>query len=712
MPTLQETAYPRLKSRPSARDLAALYTPSPDEIALAQSSTHGEVALLGFLVLLKTFQRLGYFILVAQVPSPILEQIARATHTEAALPALSGYDTSGTRFRHLNVIRQHLQIRPSGPHARHAMLLAMKEAARTKEHLADLVNVGIEELIRQRYELPGFDTLARGARHVRAVLYRQFYHQVEAALTKEEIDRIEALFVPEPSTRYTPWNTLKQEPGNPSLTHLKSWLDRLAWLAGYPLGETLLAGIPDAKVRHFAAEAKTLDAARLLAMEPRKRHTLAASLLRVQSARVRDDLAEMLIKRMAAIHQKGKEALQAYHASHQQRTDELVRTLRELITAYRTPGTDRERLAALEALLPDRGEDVLRRCGDHLTYAGDNYLPFLWPFFKSHRAPLFRLLRSLSFRATTQDTAFEKTLRFVLDHEHQIGEWWLLPKAEGGEPGSPIPDLSWIPDAWWRLISEERTREAPPRRLRRRPFEACVFSQLREELKSGDLCILGSDQFSDYRDQLLSWEEYHRDVADYGKQVGLPIEGAAFVAHMKTRLTEEVQATDQAFPDNADLRIEKGEPILRRPERVPLLSGLREFELTIAERLEPSSVLEVLRDTDHWLHWTRFFGPISGHDAKLDDAPSRYLATVFGYGCHLGPTQTARSLGTVDRRQLAWIHRRHITEEGLDRAIREVINAYHRFALPRQWGSGKHASADGTKWDLYEQNLLAEYHIR
>jgi TnpA family transposase len=27
-------------------------------------------------------------------------------------------------------------------------------------------------------------------------------------------------------------------------------------------------------------------------------------------------------------------------------------------------------------------------------------------------------------------------------------------------------------------------------------------------------------------------------------------------------------------------------------------------------------------------------------------------------------------------------------------------------------GSGKHASADGTRWDLYEQNLLSEYHIR
>jgi TnpA family transposase len=41
-----------------------------------------------------------------------------------------------------------------------------------------------------------------------------------------------------------------------------------------------------------------------------------------------------------------------------------------------------------------------------------------------------------------------------------------------------------------------------------------------------------------------------------------------------------------------------------------------------------------------------------------------------------------------------------------------VINEYNKFALPKLWGSGKSAAADGTKWDIYEQNLLSEYHIR
>lgn len=38
--------------------------------------------------------------------------------------------------------------------------------------------------------------------------------------------------------------------------------------------------------------------------------------------------------------------------------------------------------------------------------------------------------------------------------------------------------------------------------------------------------------------------------------------------------------------------------------------------------------------------------------------------------------------------------------------------SYNRFSLPRYWGNGKHVSADGTKWNMYEKNLLSEYYIR
>ena len=62
MPTVHETVYPRLKSAPSRRELIDLYTPTEGELELAERSSKGEPARLAFLVLLKTFQRLGYFV--------------------------------------------------------------------------------------------------------------------------------------------------------------------------------------------------------------------------------------------------------------------------------------------------------------------------------------------------------------------------------------------------------------------------------------------------------------------------------------------------------------------------------------------------------------------------------------------------------------------------------------------------------------------------
>jgi TnpA family transposase len=123
-------------------------------------------------------------------------------------------------------------------------------------------------------------------------------------------------------------------------------------------------------------------------------------------------------------------------------------------------------------------------------------------------------------------------------------------------------------------------------------------------------------------------------------------------------------------------------------------------------------IVDALVDTEHWLYWTRHFGPLSGHDAKVDQPRERYVLTVFCYGCNLGPTQTARSIKDLDRFKLAFLNQRHITEASLNEAIATVVDTYVKFPLQRLWGLGHSASADGMKWDLYPQTLMSEYHIR
>ncbi|HEX9868214.1 MAG TPA: transposase, partial [Candidatus Tectomicrobia bacterium] len=201
-------------------------------------------------------------------------------------------------------------------------------------------------------------------------------------------------------------------------------------------------------------------------------------------------------------------------------------------------------------------------------------------------------------------------------------------------------------------------------------------------------------------------------VDPYCQQVGIAADAPQFVHNLQTQLRHAIQTTEAAVPTNSALTIKDGEPVLRRLEKQPEPPGFAQIDRLLTERLPECNLIEVLTDTEHWLHWTAAFGPLSGFESRLGSPQQRYVTTTFCYGCYLGPTQTTRSLKGLDRFQVAYVNQRHIIEQNLLDANVAVINRYNRFMLPKLWGSGQRAAADGTKWDVYAHNLLSEYHIR
>jgi Domain of unknown function (DUF4158) len=59
--SIERTAYPRFKRYYTPNELDKIYTPTRIEIAFALKVTAGEENYFNLLVLLKVFQRLGYF---------------------------------------------------------------------------------------------------------------------------------------------------------------------------------------------------------------------------------------------------------------------------------------------------------------------------------------------------------------------------------------------------------------------------------------------------------------------------------------------------------------------------------------------------------------------------------------------------------------------------------------------------------------------------
>jgi len=138
MTAIERTAYPRFKRHPSAKELNALYTPTPEDIEWAGRSTRKSESRFTLLVLLKAFQRLGYFPQPTDIPPVIVQHMRGALHLEATVPF--SCPESRTLYRHHQAVREYLGVRVYGQQALRLATQAMSDAASVMDNPADLIN--------------------------------------------------------------------------------------------------------------------------------------------------------------------------------------------------------------------------------------------------------------------------------------------------------------------------------------------------------------------------------------------------------------------------------------------------------------------------------------------------------------------------------------------------------------------------------------------
>ena len=700
MATIERTAYPRFKKNISAKELIEIYIPSHEEIEVAHKTAKGEIQVLNYILLLKSFQRLGYFPRIDEIPIEIVKylslQLNITSDIELAIP-------NRTLYRYKSSIREYLNVTEFGATARHVITEATHKAAQVMNNPADLINVAIETLVKERFELPAFSTLNRSVSHIRTLVNSNIYETVLKKLTSDKKCKLDNLLSVENSDTYSKFNYLKETPKSATIKHLKALENTYQFLLSMGDIESLIKDIPIAKIKHFAAEAKVLDASEINKFSLAKKYTSILCLIYMSKIKARDNLVEMFLKCLRKIQNKGKEELKKIQEKNRVKTENLI----SILTSVLEKTNDNKRNDAvlgqqIRELVNENGgiEILLTDCDTISSYNGNNYLPLLWNFYKNYRKSLFILIKLLGIRTASQDQSLIEALNFLLANEDKRTE--LLPFTL---------DLDFASVQWQNTVT---IKENGNIFLSRRHLEVCIFYYLASGLKTGDLCIDNSEEFADYREQLLPWEECEPLVSDFCAEMDFKEDPSEFVEQLKSLLKEKSIEVDKNYPDNGNIIInEKGEFVLKRAKPNTIPKSAVDLENAIYKCLPERDVIEILCNVEHWLNWTRHFGPLSGSDPKLDDAVERYVTLAFGYGCNLGATQTSRHMkNSVTPHMLSFANRRHITANKLDEAIKDIINVYSKCYLPKLWGSDKIAAVDGTMIDLYKENLVSEYHIR
>ena len=127
---ISRTAYPQFKRYPSNKELHELYTPTVEEIKFVTSRTRSKTGLLGLMVMLKSFQRLGYFTHPELVPQPIiiyLRTCLKLDYQIAPVPSLRSI-----RY-YQKAIREYLNISPYNDRGQELAAIAIKNAASVRD---------------------------------------------------------------------------------------------------------------------------------------------------------------------------------------------------------------------------------------------------------------------------------------------------------------------------------------------------------------------------------------------------------------------------------------------------------------------------------------------------------------------------------------------------------------------------------------------------
>jgi hypothetical protein len=465
------------------------------------------------------------------IPQVLIDFMKEQLHVPTA--NMLDYNAS-TLSRHRNHIYQALKITPwkktqktkSGkknhPVKTFTINTAM-QAAQIHNYPADIINVVVEELKKQHYELPTFKQLDRLVKHARAVINNHIFNTVYNSMSAEQITVLDELLETKEDYQRSGYNALKSVPKNPTITHFRELMKHHDWLMSWGDLHTQLSSIIPIKLNQFAQQARSLDASNLPDFLKPKRYTLILCLIFNAQRDAKDALAMTYCRTLLKMHKDSKSKLEGIREYYRSRTQELLGIFSDILGNFSDEAD--KILENITSKINENGGAVPLKsdCDYAIALHSNNHLLFLLDFYKKKRETLLNLIDTLTLCSSTQQEGLLSAIKYMLDHREVTSEYL-----------SDDIDLSFTTPQWKKIIVKT---EEGKNSYHHHYVELCVLSHVANELRSKDLFIPGANSYADYRDELLPWDVCQKLLKDYCKKAGIANSGAACVKQLKKLVT-------------------------------------------------------------------------------------------------------------------------------------------------------------------------------
>jgi len=467
------------------------YTFSESDLSLIRQR-RGDANRMGVAVQLCLLRFPGQGLLPdATVPMPLLQWIGRQLRLDPICwPQYA--EREETRREHLLELRAYLGMDPFGLRHYRQSVHATTELALQTDKGSVLASSVLDSLRQRHIILPALDVVERICAEAITRANRRIYAALAEPLSDTHRRRLDDLLQRRENGKTTSLAWLRQSPAKPNSRHMLEHIERLkAWQAlDLPTG--IERQVHQNRLLKIAREGGQMTPADLAKFEPQRRYATLVALAIEGMATVTDEIIDLhdriLGKLFNAAKNKHQQQFQASGKAINAKVRLYGRIGQALIDAKQA---GRDPFAAIESVMSwDAFAESVTEAQklaqpddfDFLYRVGDGYATL------RRYAPEF--LAVLKLRAAPAAKGVLDAIE-VLRGMHTDNARKVPADASTG----------FIKPRWHKLVMTDAG-------IDRRYYELCALSELKNSLRSGDICVQGSRQFKDFEDYLVQPERF------------------------------------------------------------------------------------------------------------------------------------------------------------------------------------------------------------
>lgn len=696
--------FPHFNLHIAEKDLFEYFTLAPDEKYLL-SQWRKDVSTLGFAVLMKSFQFLGYPPRYKQdIPDSIIIYISGQLELNAELFTQYRWKDSVWKV-HLNTIReftgfQHSKKNDLEKVANWLIAQGNSHPTRSKMYIAAI------HRCRQLFlELPRekkFQRLVNSAwQEYLNTIYKKISNRIGYKIRKKMDKYLD--FDPADKKRYS-W--IKANPRKIGIKTLLLEIDKLNVVNDFGVRGTVhLSNVPD-EILQLLRERAAPEGVYQMKRHPKEsRYALMAALLYFRKMELTDNITEIFRTLIRRIGKKADKTLER----------DLVRTIRtiykkkELLYKIAKVSTKNPQITIEEALFPVVGEDILHRIieeyeGQDLDYDNTQTKERKNKYTRSYRRMVKPVFDTLVFRATNPvyNSLIEgiALVRKYLDKKHTC-----YPETEN----IPINLLNSLPEEIWAKKDGDVTK------VLKHYFELCVLQKLEKALNNKEIWVEGAFRYRNPdKDLPQDWSD---NWIGYCGKHKIPEKSEDFIDPIKEELGLYLKKANDFFSKDQDVYIyypgngEKG--LFRIPKIVkgPDHPIIEEIKHKTLDRWGILDLTDILLEADRQVNFTRFFYSTAQRQVLTTyEIRERLLLSLLGRGTGLGLKRIhAAAKPSFSYEDLIYFNKRYVHINSVRDAISALVNRILEVRSPEIWKNTKTCTSDGKYLGAWEQNIVAQW---